>query len=385
MSKKVLVYYNKNNIDKLMGYLYIDNVRGKEMQSFEYSEDWLSDKDNYFVIDSSINLFRGRQWPIEGRNYFSIFADSAPDRWGRTLLNRQEEMKAMHENRQVRALLDSDYLLGVSDNARMGAIRFKEESGNEFLSPSDDIPPIKTLRELEYSVYAIENELDFEKYKLLLNPGSSLGGARPKANIVDQEGNMWIAKFPSKNDEYDVGLFEKRVYDLARVVGLHVTDSNVSKFSKYGSTFLIKRFDRNKIMRVHFESAMALLGKYDNDEKSSYLDIVYFIKSNCKNIKLELIELYKRVAFNILVKNTDDHLRNHGFVLNDKYWTLSPLYDVNINKFGNNLSLNIDEHNSALDTDVLIDTSKYYELTKDEGSHIIKQIKEAVEDSKILK
>lgn len=373
--KKIQVYMNRDTKDVLMGYLYIDDVRGKQMQSFEYNEKWLSDDNNRIFIDPNIELYSGRQWVSDNKNIFPVFEDSAPDRWGKLLLNRKEAYNAKNENRNAKTLMDSDYLLGVSDFARMGAIRYKLESKEEFLSNENDIPPIKTLRELEAASLSFEREEDVAKYKMLLDPGSSLGGARPKSNVIDTAGNLWIAKLPSKNDEYDVGELEYKVYKLAKKCGLNVTDSNVMKLSKYGSTFLVKRFDRVKNKRIHFESAMALLGKYDGDKDVSYLDIVSFIKEQGADAKSDLIELFKRVAFNILIKNTDDHLRNHGFLLEGKAWRLSPLYDVNVNKDGKYLSLNIDENNSALDTDILIDTAKYYGLSKDEGAQIVNDIK----------
>ena len=384
--KKIEVYLNKNDKDYLMGYLYIENVRGKELQSFEYADEWISS--NKIFIDPNIELYKGRQWPNNDKNFFPIFYDSAPDRWGKVLLDRKEAYNAKKENRKTRTLMDSDYLLGVSDFARMGAIRFKLDGGDNFLSTENDIPPIKTLRELEAASLSVENEEKFEKYKLLLDPGSSLGGARPKSNVIDAKGDLWIAKFPSKNDEYDVGELEYKTYNLAKKCGLNVVDSNIMKFSKKGSTFLIKRFDRvmdgQNIKRIHFESAMALLGRYDGDQNASYLDIVSFIKEQGLDVKANLMELYKRVAFNILIKNTDDHLRNHGFLLVNNHWCLSPLYDVNINKKGTHLSLNIDENNDMLDTDILIDTSKYYEIKKDEGAKIVKEIKNVLVSFKEL-
>ena len=382
--KVVYVYFNKDSNDILMGKLYIENLRGKEIYSFEYDEKYLEDKRNNIFIDPEIKFYSGRQWKINNsaNNSFGIFLDSAPDRWGRLLLKRKENENAKLENRNPKILYDSDYLLGVSDFTRMGAIRFKKELDAEFVDNSDEvIPPIARLRELESASIAFENEDLKEKYEILLSPGSSLGGARPKANVVDENGNIYIAKFPSKNDEYDMGKLEKKVYDLAKLCGLNVVDSKLYSFSKYGSTFLVKRFDREKTKRIHFESAMTLLGKNDGDDGTSYLELASFIKSYGINIKDNLLELFKRIAFNILVKNTDDHLRNHGFLLRDGKWELSPLYDVNFNRDGKYLHLLINENDSSLDTDILIDTAKYYELTKDEGSKLVKEFKNIIDYS----
>ena len=384
--KIVYVYFDKEVNDILMGKLYIENLRGKEIYSFEYDEKYLENKSNNIYIDPEIKFYSGRQWKISNQinNSFGIFLDSAPDRWGRLLLKRKEIENAKLENRNPKTLYDSDYLLGVSDFTRMGAIRFKKELDGEFVDDSDEaIPPIARLRELENASIAFENEDMKEKYEILLSPGSSLGGARPKANVVDENGNIYIAKFPSKNDEFDVGKLEKKVYDLAKVCGLKVVDSKLYSFSKYGSTFLVKRFDREKNKRIHFESAMTLLGKNDGDDTTSYLDLASFIRAYGLDVKENLLELFKRVAFNILVKNTDDHLRNHGFLLKNGKWILSPLYDVNYNRDGKYLHLLIDENDSSLDTDILIDTSKYYEISKDEGNMIVNDFKEIIAKSNL--
>ena len=384
--KVIYVYFNKDSNDILMGKLYIENLRGKEIYSFEYDEKYLEDKNNNIFIDPEIKFYSGRQWKTNNslNSVFGIFLDSAPDRWGRLLLKRKENENAKLENRNLKTLYDSDYLLGVSDFTRMGAIRFKKELDGEFVDNSDEvIPPIARLRELESASIAFENEDLKEKYEILLSPGSSLGGARPKANVVDENGNIYIAKFPSKNDEYDMGKLEKKVYDLAKLCGLNVVDSKLYSFSKYGSTFLVKRFDREKTKRIHFESAMTLLGKNDGDDGTSYLELASFIKSYGINIKDNLLELFKRIAFNILVKNTDDHLRNHGFLLRDGKWVLSPVYDINFNRDGKYLHLLIDEADSSLDTDILIDTAKYYELTKDEGSKLVEEFKNIIDDSSL--
>ena len=382
--KIVFVFFNKDGIDKLMGRLYIENTRGKEIHSFEYDEEWLSDKKNNIFIDPEIHFFGGRQWKSQNDNssLFGIFIDSAPDRWGRLLLKRREILNAKKESRSIKTLMESDYLLGVSDFTRIGAIRYKSELDGDFLANSaESIPPLARLRDLEAASIALELDSEEDKYEILLSPGSSLGGARPKANVIDEDGNIYIAKFPSKNDEYDVGALEKKVYDLAKICGLNVVDSKLISFSKYGSTFLVKRFDRDKDKRIHFESAMTLLGKSDGDDSTSYLDLASFIHSNGSRVKQNLHELFKRIAFNILVKNTDDHLRNHGFILEDGSWVLSPLYDVNYNKDGQYLHLFINENDASLDTDILIDTAKYYELNKDDGSKIVKEMKRIVDES----
>ena len=225
-----------------------------------------------------------------------------------------------------------------------------------------------TLRSFEEASRQFErddNYLNDKWLKQLLKPGSSLGGARPKATVEDKQGNLWIAKFPSKNDEYDVGAWEKVVHDLAKLCGLNVPESKVEKFSKDGSTFLVKRFDRDGEKRIYFASAMTMLGKNDgasSEDGSSYIDIVDFIRAYGSSPKDDLIELFKRIIFSMAVSNTDDHLRNHGFILNDKGWKLSPLYDVNPVPYGDVLSLNIDSYDNSISIDLAISSACYYDI-----------------------
>lgn len=304
-----------------------------------------------------------------------MFTDASPDRWGRVLMKRREAIKARNENRKPNKLYDSDFLLGVYDQTRIGAIRFKSEEDGPFLSDDRETaaPPWATLRSLEEASRQFEKDENFlnDKWlKQLLKPGSSLGGARPKATVEDEQGNLWIAKFPSKNDEYNVGAWEKVVQDLAKLCGLNVPESKAEKFSKDGSTFIVKRFDRNGKKRIHFASAMTMLGKCDgasSDDDSSYIDIVDFIKAYGACPKDDLIELFKRIVFNMVVSNTDDHLRNHGFILTDKGWKLSPLYDVNPVPYGDTLSLNVDNYDNSISINLAISVADFYNIKPEDA------------------
>ena len=218
----------------------------------------------------------------------------------------------------------------------------------------------------------------------MLKPGSSLGGARPKATVEDEKGNLWIAKFPSKNDEYNVGAWEKVVHDLAKLCGLNVPESKIEKFSKDGSTFLVKRFDRDGKRRIHFASAMTMLGKSDgasSDDGSSYIDIVDFIKAYGACPKEDLTELFKRIIFNMAVSNTDDHLRNHGFILTDKGWKLSPLYDVNPVPYGDTLSLNVDSYDNSISIDLAVSAADFYDIKPEDAQIYAKEIMSIVRNS----
>lgn len=374
MAKNILVYENFSSDEpQKMGFLYVDVLRGTEHYAFEYNADWLKATKFLFNLDPDISLFRGRQYT--SKNIFGMFADSSPDRWGRLLMSRREAIKAREANRKPNKLYDSDFLLGVYDQTRVGALRFKEIESGPFISDDREMsaPPWATLRSLEEASYQFENDDNYfnDKWlKQLLKPGSSLGGARPKATVQDEQGNLWIAKFPAKNDEYNVGAWEKVVHDLAKLCGLNVPASKVERFSKAGSTFLVKRFDRELKRRVHFASAMTLLGKSDGasaQDGSSYIEIVEFIKAYGACPKSDLVELFKRLIFNMVVSNTDDHLRNHGFILTKQGWTLSPLYDVNPVPYGDTLFLNVDSYENSISLDLALSTAHYYDITLTEA------------------
>ena len=386
--KTIYVYENwLSDTPSLIGRLYVDSVRGGESYSFEYDEAWLSNPASV-MLDPDLNLYGGRQYPI-GRDKLGLFADSSPDRWGRVLMKRRERILADKEERKPRALTDSDYLLGVYDETRMGALRFALEEGGVFLSDdaSTPTPPWTSLRTLEEASREFEKDergLTDKWLKQLLKPGSSLGGARPKASVLDPQGNLWIAKFPSKHDEGNVGAWEKVVHDLVRLCGLNVPESKLEHFSKNGSTFLVKRFDRVGSRRIHFSSAMTMLGKIDGagaKDGTGYLDMVSFIKSNGASPKDDLIELWKRVVFNMAVSNTDDHLRNHGFLLVSNGWRLSPLYDVNPVEEGDELALNVSEEDNRISIELAIETAHYYGIKEAEARKIANDILTTVRDN----
>lgn len=386
--KTIYVYENwLSEVPSLMGKLYVDTVRGGESYSFEYDDAWLVNP-AAVMLDPDLNLFKGRQYPIDKKN-FGLFADSSPDRWGRLLMKRRERILADKEGRKPRVLYESDFLLGVYDETRMGALRFSLEEGGPFLSDDKTTaaPPWATLRTLENASREFEKDergLSDKWLNQLLKPGSSLGGARPKATVQDPEGNLWIAKFPSKHDEGNTGAWEKVVHDLARMCGLNVPESKLEHFSKDGSTFLVKRFDRAGNRRIHFSSAMTMLGKTDGAsaaDGTSYLDMVSFIKSNGASAKEDLIELWKRIVFYMAVSNTDDHLRNHGFILTSKGWRLSPLYDVNPVPQGDELSLNVNDADNRISIELAIETAHYYGINNVDAHRMAEEILITIRDN----
>ena len=381
MSRTIYVYDAFSSETSIpLGSLYVDSSRGTEHYSFEYDADWLKNSNRMFTPDPELPLIRGRQYPNTGK-LFGMFADASPDRWGRVLMNKHERILADKENRKPSKLLDSDYLLGVYDESRMGGLRFKTDPEGEFMTCDNDyaIPPVARLRTLEEASRSYEEDetLIGKWIEQLLRPGSSLGGTRPKATVIDTDGSLWIAKFPSKNDDFDIGAWEKVAHELALLCGLKVPATRLEKFSKNGSTFLTKRFDREKERRIHYASAMTLLNKQDGAsaaDGTGYLDIASFIRSESCRPKEDLIELWKRIVFNMAITNTDDHLKNHAFLLTKNGWTLSPLYDVNPVPYGEELAINVDDTDNRINIDLAIDTAVHFGIDKDKARTIAGQM-----------
>ena len=372
----------------LMGILYVNSLKGGESYSFEYDREWLKKTSLKITLDPELMPYSGRQYPF-GKAIFGLFSDSSPDRWGRVLMNKRERILAGKEGRKPAKLYDSDYLLGVYDETRLGGIRFKTEPNGAFLSDDKETaaPPWASLRTLEEASRNFENEdtaLSEKWLNQLIRPGSSLGGARPKATVIDPNEQLWIAKFPSKNDENDSGAWEMITHDLAEICGLHVPEAKLEKFSNLGSTYLVKRFDRILNKRVHFASAMTLLGKTDGasaEDGTSYLDIAAFIKSYGAQPKRDLIELWKRIVFYMAVSNTDDHLRNHAFIFAENGWRLSPLYDVNPVPYGDELSLNVDEEDNSINIDLAIQTAVRFGISEADAMTYAKNILSLVQEN----
>jgi len=391
LKKQMLVYADWVGLEQplLIGYLHATSVRGKESFSFEYTKAWLQSGFSQ-TIDPDLQLFSGTFFPKDNKPNFGMFLDSCPDRWGRTLMQRREALLAKQESRPIRTLMESDYLLGVYDETRMGGLRIKTNQDGPFLNDQKGMaaPPWTSLRELENACLKFELDASINTsmskwLNMLIAPGSSLGGARPKANVVDAKGELWIAKFPSKNDQKDIGAWEMVVNQLAKSAGLNVAQGQLLKLNSQYHTFLSKRFDRTKNkQRIHFASAMTMLGYSDGDAASgaSYLELMEFIFRNGANIESDLEELWKRIVFNISVSNTDDHLRNHGFLLKENGWNLSPAYDLNPNEFGTGLSINITENANYLDLSLAIEIAPYFKISETKLNRTIKKIKTTVSD-----
>lgn len=375
----------------LIGILSAHQAKGRKAFSFEYDKKWLKTNEQR-LIDPDIQFYSGQQFPNNKEN-FGIFLDSMPDTWGRTLMKRREAQLALLKGEKAKTLYDIDYLLGVYDETRMGALRFKLDPNGAFLDNDNEkaTPPWSTVRELQQAVVHYENDTDNEAInkwlQVLIAPGSSLGGARPKANILDDKKQLWIAKFPSKNDTIDKAAWEFLTYQLAKNAGIEMAECKIEKVNGQFHTFFTKRFDRMGTERIHFASAMTMTGNNEDtirNKPASYLDLVEFIQNYGMNVNDNLAQLWRRIVFNIAVSNTDDHLRNHGFILTVEGWILSPAYDLNPSIDKDGLALNIDMDNNALDFELAKSVGEFFRLTEERMDQIITEVLNAVKQWKEL-
>lgn len=394
--RTLFIYADFDWLDEplLVGELRYESLRGSDSYSFKFDNDWLRQYGSLF-LSADINNYPGQQYTLPGRDIFGCFSDALPDRWGRLLLNRREQILATEEKRPIRKLSSFDYLMGIDDFSRMGGFRFKESKDGTFINceKSLRIPPITDIRALVSASMEIEkseelNKLPEKKWLLqLVHPGTSLGGARPKAVVINNAGQLCVAKFPSRNDDYDIALWEHHSHLLAKAAGVVAAETSTIETGGKYHALLSKRFDRTaEGRRIHFSSAMTLLGLTDGcDAKTGngYPDIVDFILQNCCDVERNLRQLYRRVALNIAIGNSDDHFRNHGFLLTPKGWTLSPAYDMNptLNEYQ---ALLINSTTNHADLQVLLNSSEEYMIGKKEAKQIIDEVKSGVKQWKPL-
>lgn len=371
------VHLSLGGVTRKIGHARSNRTRGKETVLFEYADEWLRDAD-CFELEPDLPLTRGGFAPPAGQAIHGSLGDSAPDTWGRRLMQRAERRQAEREGRAVRTLMESDYLLGVSDETRLGALRFRRVDQEEFLAGSHrGIPALVDLgRLLESTERLLRDEETDEDLQLIFAPGSSLGGARPKASVIDQHGRLSIAKFPKDSDEYSIETWEEIALRLADRAGIVTARHELLQVAGK-AVLLSRRFDRADGHRIPFLSAMALLGAKDG-EGSSYPEMVDALARHGAQAKKDAHALYRRVAFNVLVSNVDDHLRNHGFLRIDKSgWTLSPAYDLNpvpADLKARVLTTNIDLEEGTCSIDLLEASADYFALSLDEARAIIKQV-----------
>ncbi len=373
-----------------MGVFSATPVRGKEVFSFAYDPDWLRSAPAQ-QLDPALQLYDGPQYLAdETKTNFGLFLDSAPDRWGRLLLQRREAQQARLAARPPRPLLESDYLLGVFDGHRLGGLRFKARPDGPFLDDNEAqaAPPWTKLRELEHISLQLEqpdaarDPAYGQWLAQLVAPGASLGGARPKASVLDPQGQLWIAKFPSRHDERDIGAWEAVAHTLASRAGLRVAEGQAQRFGQRHHTFLSRRFDRTPAgERLHYASALMLLGyndATDHHDGASYLELAEFIQRQGARVADDLAELWRRIAFHVCIANTDDHLRNHGFLLTPQGWQLSPAFDLNPVPLAYGLTLNISATDNALSLDLVREVAPYFRLSAGTAATILTEVVAAV-------
>ena len=353
---------------------------------FQYEPAWLNDP-RAFALDPDLSLDDAPFFPKSELGNFGIFLDSSPDRWGQTLMKRREALKAKDENRPSRTLYAWDFLMGVQDFTRQGSLRFRLVGTEEFLGNEKmTAPPATTLRELEQVAYQLSNrridDLDALRRWLavLVAPGASLGGARPKANFTEADGSLWIGKFPARDDERDIGAWEFVVHGLALKAGVDVPAARVMRLNNEFHTFCVKRFDRINGARRFYSSAMTLLRK-EQSEGTSYLELAQFLRSQGDGVDTvaDLEQLFRRVVFNVATGNRDDHLRNHGFLLGQSGWRLSPAFDVNPNIDKEDHVLNIDDADNRPSLKTVLSTAVFYGLNNNRAKQIIEEIAVAVD------
>ncbi|WP_321477073.1 type II toxin-antitoxin system HipA family toxin [uncultured Paludibaculum sp.] len=371
-----------------MGTLRRQSGRGGDVFSFEYERDWLNSP-VVFSFDPDLALVQGPQYPAARRANFGIFLDSAPDRWGRILMQRRESIRASREGRAVRSLTDWDFLLGVHDETRLGALRFQDPGSGQWLDTDTALaaPPITALRDLQAASLHFEQSVEDDDHgdqeswlAQLFAPGSSLGGARPKASIRDEEGALCIAKFPSRQDRRDVGAWELVAHRLAEKAGISVPPARALRVQESAyTTFVARRFDRTSSgRRLAFVSAMTLTQRTDGEPGASYLELVDLLQSRGAHAESDCRKLFRRVVFSILIHNTDDHLRNHGFILSPQGIALSPAFDMNPAIDRNELALAINEVDSTCDVAVALEAHADYGLTATEARTIISKTRAVV-------
>lgn len=368
---------------EFVGTLGYDMIRGNAAYQWEFDARWLQ-QHRKTSLSGDLQNAGGPQYG-SGR-LFGFLQDAMPDRWGRRLIDKRERLLAAQEGRAPRHLTDIDYLTQIDDTTRMGALRLRE--GEQLLGTEHmdaPVPPLTHLREFvdmaqEYERQDEQGGTIREEWLLnLYKQGSSLGGARPKANVRDIDGSLWIAKIPSINDDYDVALWEFWAHQMAKLAGIDVPEMRLLSLpGQKHHTLLSKRFDRDGEQRIHFASAMTICGLQDGADATTgngYLDIVDVIVGNAGfvNPQAALEQLYRRVAFSIAIHNHDDHFRNHGFLLTEKGWIWSPAYDLNPSDF-NTQSLLISRDSNESSLDVLLAAAGDYMLNADQANQIISQV-----------
>ena len=382
IDKEARVYVDLDGVPHLVGRLWTRVRKNKEGATFEYDQAWLQHPAR-FSLEPALKLGPGPFHTPADTPLFGAIGDSAPDRWGRALMRRMERRRAEREGKVPRTLQEIDYLLLVDDEARQGALRFAEREGGPFLRADGvkRIPPLVELPKLLSAAEHVMEETDTEEdLRLLFAPGSSLGGARPKASVIDKDGHLAIAKFPRRDDEINTVVWEAVALRLAQKAGITVPTARLETVANK-PVLLLRRFDRDGQRRIPFLSAMSMLGSKDNETRS-YLEIVDALRQHGAAPKQDMQALWRRLVFNILISNTDDHLRNHGFLYEGPDgWRLSPAYDLNpvpTDIKPRILSTAINEDDNTASLALAMEVAGYFELDADQAREIAAQVGNAV-------
>lgn len=367
----------------LVGRLTRNTGRTGDTVRFDYDPGWL-DAPQAFELDHDLPLVGGAHYAPAGADQLTgALLDCSPDRWGKMLMERREAIDAREQGRRIRTLRAWDFLLGVNDECRMGALRLKDPQTDRYLdSHGLAAPPVTDVRVMEDAADKVErgdDDLVAKWIRQLIAPGASLGGARPKASFRDVDGSLWLAKFPSREDRRDIGLWEYLTYRLSLMAGIDMPAAKVLRLSDRGHTFAVRRFDRTPTSRRHYASAMTRLAR-DDSEGASYLDIVRAIEESGASTQIgaQLEQLFRRVLFNVLIGNRDDHLRNHGFLRQGNGWVLSPAFDVNPNPDKNDHVLTLDGDDASPDPSVVMATRDFYRLSAAQAKQVEDQVRDAV-------
>lgn len=382
MDREVLVYVDLNGVPYLVGRLWARTRKDKQRATFEYDAGWLQHRER-FSLDPALKLGPGPFHTAADIPMFGAIGDSAPDRWGRALMRRMERRRAERENQTSRTLQEIDYLLLVDDEARQGALRFAEREGGPFLREEGPqrTPPLVELPNLLSAAERVADDKDTEEdLRLLLAPGSSLGGARPKASVRDRDGHLAIAKFPRRDDDYNTVVWEAVALTLARNAGIPVPDARIESVGDK-PVLVLRRFDRRDGQRIPFLSSMSMLDARDNQTRS-YMEIADALRQHGAASKDDIRELWRRIIFNILISNTDDHLRNHGFLYSGPNgWRLSPAYDLNpvpVDVKPRILTTAINEDDNTASLDVAMGVAPYFELDDARARTVAGEVARAV-------
>jgi serine/threonine-protein kinase HipA len=378
MDREILVYVDLQGQPQFVGRLWTRTRKERESATFEYDKAWFAHEER-FSLEPALKLGPGPFHTPSEKPLFGAIGDSAPDRWGRVLMRRAERRRAEREGRTPRTLREADYLLTVDDEARQGALRFAEREGGPYLAelgPTKIPPLIELPRLLSAAEHVVSDTGSDEDLRLLLAPGSSLGGARPKASVRDRDGHLAIAKFPNKGDEVNTVLWEAVALTLAEKAGIPVPEWRLESAADK-PVILSRRFDREVTRRLPFLSAMSMLGAKDNEARS-YLEFVDVLRQNGAAPKEDMHALWRRIVFSILISNTDDHLRNHGFLwAGPAGWRLSPAYDLNpvpVDIKPRVLTTAIDLDDTTASLKLAMQVASYFELAQKEARQIAAEV-----------